>query len=168
MLSWYGSQCGLRFVALRYFNASGASGDLGERSRSRSHLIPNLLAVPLGRRRPMSILLAMTPRRRMEPASATTSTSPIWPMPTCWLWTARSATAGSTTWGQEKATRCGRCSTPLDAPPATQYRRTYCRERAGDPAVLVASAALAERELGWRPRGGAPSIRSMRRRLALA
>jgi UDP-arabinose 4-epimerase len=36
---------GLRFVALRYFNAAGASdeGDLGERHDPETHLIPNLI-----------------------------------------------------------------------------------------------------------------------------
>jgi len=48
MLAWYGSQAGLRWVALRYFNASGATEALGEAHEPESHLIPNLLAIALG------------------------------------------------------------------------------------------------------------------------
>ena len=42
----------VRFVSLRYFNASGASEDasLGEDHRPESHLIPLILQVPLGKR----------------------------------------------------------------------------------------------------------------------
>src|SRR5207237_1932920 len=36
------------FVAFRYFNAAGASAQLGEYHRVETHLIPNVLKVPLG------------------------------------------------------------------------------------------------------------------------
>src|SRR5947208_2964267 len=39
---------GLEFVALRYFNAAGASEKFGEHHRLETHLIPNVLKVPLG------------------------------------------------------------------------------------------------------------------------
>ena len=38
----------MRFVALRYFNAAGATGDLGEDHDPEPHLIPNVLAVARG------------------------------------------------------------------------------------------------------------------------
>jgi UDP-glucose-4-epimerase GalE len=40
VLGWYGKAYGLRWVALRYFNAAGASGQLGERHDPETHLIP--------------------------------------------------------------------------------------------------------------------------------
>ena len=48
VLRWYGEIHGLRFIALRYFNAAGASEKLGEDHRSEGHLIPNVLKVALG------------------------------------------------------------------------------------------------------------------------
>ena len=39
-LHWYGAAYGLRWVALRYFNAAGASGQLGECHDPETHLIP--------------------------------------------------------------------------------------------------------------------------------
>ena len=39
-LHWYGNAYGLRWVALRYFNAAGASGNLGESHDPETHLIP--------------------------------------------------------------------------------------------------------------------------------
>ena len=48
MLAWYHRIHGLEFVAFRYFNAAGASPRRGEHHRIETHLIPNVLKVPLG------------------------------------------------------------------------------------------------------------------------
>ena len=47
-LNWYREIHGLRFAALRYFNAAGALPDRGEAHQPESHLIPLVLRVPLG------------------------------------------------------------------------------------------------------------------------
>jgi UDP-glucose 4-epimerase len=44
----YDQAYGLRFVALRYFNAAGASKRLGECHDPETHLLPNILATALG------------------------------------------------------------------------------------------------------------------------
>jgi UDP-glucose 4-epimerase len=54
-LEWYHRLHGLRFAALRYFNAAGAAGGRGEAHQPESHLIPLVLQVPLGRRPSISI-----------------------------------------------------------------------------------------------------------------
>jgi UDP-glucose 4-epimerase len=48
ILNWYSQIHGLEFVAFRYFNAAGASERFGEDHRIETHLIPNILKVPLG------------------------------------------------------------------------------------------------------------------------
>lgn len=48
MLEWYQKIHDLPFVAFRYFNAAGASPRCGEHHRVETHLIPNILQVPLG------------------------------------------------------------------------------------------------------------------------
>lgn len=50
VLRWYDEIHGLRFTALRYFNAAGASEKFGEDHRIETHLIPNVLKVALGRK----------------------------------------------------------------------------------------------------------------------
>ncbi len=52
MMHDYGKAYGLRWAALRYFNAAGASpaGDLGEHHEPETHLIPLVLQVALGQR----------------------------------------------------------------------------------------------------------------------
>jgi UDP-glucose 4-epimerase len=55
MLAWFHQIHGLRYASLRYFNAAGAAGELGEDHRPESHLIPLVLQVALGRRPNISI-----------------------------------------------------------------------------------------------------------------
>ncbi len=47
-LRWLDATTGLRYAALRYFNAAGAYGRLGEDHRPESHLIPVVLKAALG------------------------------------------------------------------------------------------------------------------------
>ncbi|MBO7222932.1 MAG: UDP-glucose 4-epimerase GalE [Kiritimatiellae bacterium] len=49
MLRWYQKIHGFRPVFLRYFNACGAEGGLGEDHAIETHIIPNVLKVPLGK-----------------------------------------------------------------------------------------------------------------------
>ena len=51
MLSWCTKAYGIRYVALRYFNAAGAhlNGAIGEDHRPETHLIPLILKVALGK-----------------------------------------------------------------------------------------------------------------------
>ncbi|MBM6975396.1 UDP-glucose 4-epimerase GalE [Intestinimonas butyriciproducens] len=57
MMSWVSKAHGLRYVALRYFNACGAhiSGDIGEAHNPETHLVPIILQVPNGQRDHVSI-----------------------------------------------------------------------------------------------------------------
>jgi UDP-glucose 4-epimerase len=54
-LEWYRRIHGLRYAALRYFNASGALPGRGEDHQPESHLIPLVLRVPLGERESANI-----------------------------------------------------------------------------------------------------------------
>jgi UDP-arabinose 4-epimerase len=57
MLRWYGEIHGLRWMALRYFNAAGADpeGEIGEDHDPESHLIPLVIGAAQGRRPPLRI-----------------------------------------------------------------------------------------------------------------
>src|SRR5947209_10754123 len=48
MLTWLNRIHGLRYCSLRYFNAAGAYGSLGEAHQPESHLIPLVLQVAAG------------------------------------------------------------------------------------------------------------------------
>ena len=55
VLRWYGEIHGITFVALRYFNAAGATEQFGEEHRIETHLIPNILKVALGQKESVEI-----------------------------------------------------------------------------------------------------------------
>lgn len=57
MMKWTDVAHGLKYVALRYFNACGAheSGNIGEAHAPETHLIPLILQVPLGKREFISV-----------------------------------------------------------------------------------------------------------------
>jgi UDP-glucose 4-epimerase len=55
MLEWFHRIHGLRYASLRYFNAAGASGELGEDHHPETHLIPLVLQVALGKRGNVSV-----------------------------------------------------------------------------------------------------------------
>jgi UDP-glucose-4-epimerase GalE len=57
LLRWYGEAYGVRWMALRYFNAAGADpeGEIGEDHDPESHLIPLVIGAAQGRRPPVKI-----------------------------------------------------------------------------------------------------------------
>lgn len=63
MMQWVAHAHGLRYTALRYFNACGAhaSGAIGEAHNPETHLIPLILQVPAGKREAISVFGADYP-----------------------------------------------------------------------------------------------------------
>ncbi len=57
MMGWVSKAHGLKYVALRYFNACGAhpSGAIGEAHNPETHLVPVVLQVPGGKRAAVSV-----------------------------------------------------------------------------------------------------------------
>jgi len=55
LLESYDTAYGMKFVALRYFNAAGATEKCGEDHRPESHLIPNVLAAAQGRQQAIRV-----------------------------------------------------------------------------------------------------------------
>ncbi len=153
ILENYDRAYGLKFIALRYFNAAGATAEHGEHHEPESHLIPNVLKAALGERAYVSVFGNAYPT----------------PDGTCVrdyihvadLGSAHIAALGHLERGGgsdfinlgngkgytvleviESARRVtGKPIEARSAPP-----------RAGDPSHLVASNAKARRVLGWEPR----------------
>ncbi|SEC30136.1 UDP-glucose 4-epimerase GalE [Terriglobus roseus] len=152
MMRWFGSQMGLRYAILRYFNVAGAVEGYGEAHEPESHLIPLILDTALGLRDSIRIygrdyptpdgtcirdyihvqdlaeahLLAMGSLDRQEKAT----------------YNIGNGTGFSVLEVIESARRV----TGLPIPVLEEPRRP------GDPAVLVASSARITRELGWKPK----------------
>ena len=149
-LRWYDGAYGLHSVSLRYFNAAGASERSGERHDPETHLIPLVLQAAAGKRRAITVFGDDYDTRDG----------------TCirdYIHVIDLARAHVLALGVCDGTRaynlgCGGDGTTVNEVIAAA-REVTGREievergarRPGDPARLVASAARAERELGWRP-----------------
>jgi UDP-glucose 4-epimerase len=149
ILRWYDEIHGLRFVALRYFNAAGASENFGEDHRTETHLIPNVLKVALGQKSHVEIYGTdyETPDGTcirdyihiidLSQAHILALNAP------------RSAFYNLGTGGGSSVREViDACRTITGHPiPAVENAR-----RAGDPPRLIAASAKVKRELGWHPR----------------
>lgn len=85
MLADYDHAYDMRYVALRYFNAAGASPtrDIGEDHSPESHLIPLILKTAQGVRKQVSISVPII-RRLMVPVCVIIFMSAIWRRRMCW------------------------------------------------------------------------------------
>jgi UDP-glucose 4-epimerase len=55
ILKWYAQAYDLKYTSLRYFNAAGATEDVGEDHHGETHLIPLVLKVALGQREHIAV-----------------------------------------------------------------------------------------------------------------
>jgi len=152
ILHWYWCAYKLNFIALRYFNAAGASGCFGEDHNPETHLIPNALKVALGQRDYVPILGTDYPTKD---GSCVRDYIHVLDIAKAHLLALKQLERG----GSNKTYNLGngegysvlevistiRKVTGADIPIVVQPRRP------GDPPVLVASSKLAKSEIGWRP-----------------
>lgn len=152
MLSWFHRIHGLRYASLRYFNAAGATGELGEAHHPESHLIPLILQVALGQRRAISIygsdypthdgtcvrdyihLLDLAQAHLLALEALGTRDRLIYNLGNGRGFSVREVV--------EVARRVTGHPIPADEAP----------RRPGDPAVLVASSEKIQHELNWSPK----------------
>ncbi|WP_299427546.1 UDP-glucose 4-epimerase GalE [uncultured Meiothermus sp.] len=155
MLKWFGECYGMGWVALRYFNASGADpeGEIGEVHDPETHLIPLVIDAALGRRPPVKIFGTDYPTpdgtairdyiHVMDLADAHLRALQ-------YLLEGGQSTAFNLGTGHGNSVReviaaverVGGCRVPAEAAP----------RRAGDPPALVADPSKAHKVLGWEAR----------------
>jgi UDP-glucose 4-epimerase len=152
MLAWLNRIHGLHYASLRYFNAAGAAGDLGEDHEPESHLIPITLQVALGKREKVSIFGSdySTPdgtcvrdyihvvdlaQAHLLALDALASRDKL-------IYNLGNGQGFSV----REVVEVARKVTGKAIPAAEADRRP------GDPAVLVASSKRIQQELGWTPK----------------
>ena len=152
MLSWFNQAHGLRYATLRYFNAAGAEGILGEAHRPESHLIPRVLQVAAGLREFISIYGTdyPTPDGTCVRDYIHVSDLAAAHIMVLKALESRDKLIYNVGTGIGSSVR-----EVIDAVREATGHRIPCREderRAGDPAILVASPEKILRELGWKPK----------------
>jgi UDP-glucose 4-epimerase len=150
LLHWMDRIYGLRFAALRYFNACGASAERGEDHHPELHLIPIILEVARGKRDKVIIFGDDYPT---PDGTCVRDYIHVLDLAEAHILALDALDRGSRTYnlgnGQgfsvkevvETAHRVTGQAIPVEIGP----------RRAGDPAVLVASSEAIRRDLGWTP-----------------
>jgi UDP-glucose 4-epimerase len=152
MLAWFHRIHGLRYASLRYFNAAGAAGELGEAHDPESHLIPLILQVALGKRQSIAIYGTDYPTPDGTCIRDYIHVVDLADAHVLALETLESRApliynvGNGQGFSVRKVIDMARKVTG-DGIPAIEAPR-----RAGDPAVLVASSDKIRQELGWKPR----------------
>lgn len=154
ILAWYERAYGFRHIALRYFNAAGAHPDglIGEDHTPETHLIPLILQTAMGTRERVTVFGTDYPT---PDGSAIRDYIHVCDLADAHLAAMERLRSGcrsaSYNLGNERGysvqevIRTARQVTGCEIPVSVQGRRQ------GDPAILVASSALAQRELNWSP-----------------
>lgn len=150
-LYWLDRIYGLRYAALRYFNAAGASAERGEDHRPETHLIPRVLQVALGRQEHIVIYGDDYPTRD---GTCVRDYIHVSDLAQAHILALRALDRGSRVYNLgngrgftvKEVIETARRITGHPIPAVVGPRRE------GDPAVLVASSRRIRRELGWRPR----------------
>ncbi|HEV2763820.1 MAG TPA: UDP-glucose 4-epimerase GalE, partial [Pyrinomonadaceae bacterium] len=151
-LKWYGKAYGMHYVALRYFNAAGATARFGEQHDPESHIIPIVLQAAAGRRTHVEIYgddyptrdgtcirdyihIVDLARAHILALSILDERSAIYNLG-----------CGGDGYTVKEVIDTAREVTGRDIQVRVGPRRP------GDPAALVATSDKIKRELGWQPR----------------
>jgi UDP-glucose 4-epimerase len=142
---------GLRYAALRYFNAAGATAVRGEDHRPETHLIPIVLEVAMGKRAEVSIFGDDYPT---PDGTCVRDYIHVADLAQAHLLALGALDRGSAVYNLgngagysvKQVIETARAVTGCAIPAVTAPRR------AGDPPVLVAGSDRIRAELGWAPR----------------
>jgi UDP-glucose 4-epimerase len=151
MLHWLDRIHGLRYAALRYFNAAGATPQRGEDHSPETHLIPLVLQVALGQREQIQVYGNDYPTRD---GTCVRDYIHVTDLAQAHILALRALDEGSRTYnlgnGQGYTVRevieMARQVTGHPIPAVDVPRRP------GDPPELVAGSGKIRRDLGWQPR----------------
>jgi UDP-glucose 4-epimerase len=149
ILGWYRQIHGLEFVALRYFNAAGASERFGEHHRIETHLIPNVLKVALGQAPHCEIYGVDYPT---PDGSCIRDYIHIIDLAQAHLLAMLPGRQGCFNLGTGSGHSVREVIKMCEKVSGVKITTVEKPRRSGDPPRLVAAAAKARKELGWQPR----------------
>ena len=149
ILHWYHELHRLEFVAFRYFNAAGASEKLGEHHRTETHLIPNVLKVPLGQAKHCEIYGTDYPT---PDGTCIRDYIHITDLAQAHILALAPGKQGFYNLGNGDGYSVRQVIQTCEKITGTKIPTVEKPRRPGDPPKLVASAAKAIRDLGWQPK----------------
>jgi UDP-glucose 4-epimerase len=152
LLYWLDRVHGLRYAALRYFNAAGASprGTRGEDHRHETHLIPLILQTALGLREKITIFGDDYPTRD---GTCIRDYIHVADLAQAHILALHALDRGSRTYnlGNGLGYSVQEVITAARQITGRPIRAEIGPRRPGDPATLIAGSETIKRELGWAP-----------------
>ena len=154
-LHWYQRAYGIRYAALRYFNAAGADpdGEVGEDHDPESHLIPLAIGATLGRAPALKVFGTDYPT---PDGTAIRDYIHVADLAEAHLLALGRLDKGDTALqlnlGTGKGHSVREVIASIEKVSGRQVPRTEVGRRAGDPPALVADASRARQSLGWQPK----------------
>lgn len=149
----YAKAYGLRYAALRYFNAAGADpeGEIGESHTPETHLIPLVLDAAAGKRADIKVFGTDydTPDGsciRDYIHVADLAKAHVLAL----QYLEQGGDSDCFNLGNERGTSVFEVVEAVKAVTGKEFAVTYAERRPGDPAILVGSSKKAERILGWK------------------
>ncbi len=149
LLSWYQQIHGLEFVAFRYFNAAGASEKYGEHHRLETHLIPNVLKVPAGQASHCEVFGTDYPT---PDGTCIRDYIHVGDIAQAHILALKPGQEGFFNLGNGEGYSVRHVVETCERVTGQKIPIVERPRRSGDPPRLVASAAKAMRELGWKPK----------------
>jgi UDP-glucose-4-epimerase GalE len=150
MLASYGRAYGLKYAALRYFNAAGAEPGLAERHDPETHLIPLVLDAALGRRPNVQIFGSDYPT---PDGTCVRDYIHVQDLADAHLAAlvhlSRGGGSGAYNLGTGKGHSVREVVQTASRVTGVTIKIAHTPRREGDPPVLVASAERAKKVLGW-------------------
>ena len=153
MLKWCEKAYGIKYVALRYFNAAGAhvSGKIGEDHNPETHLIPIVLQAALGKREKVLIYGDDYPT---EDGTCVRDYVHVTDLANAHILAVEmlknKSKSGIYNLGNGKGFSVKEVVEAARKVTGIDIKAEIGQRRAGDPAVLVASSEKAAKELGWK------------------
>ncbi len=154
MLSDFSAAYGLRYVALRYFNAAGAAegGAIGEDHNPETHLIPLILKAAQGVRDHVAVYGTDYPTKDgtcIRDYIHVTNLADAHVLAMRYLLDGGESDVFNL--GSENGFSVREMIETAKAVTGVDFKVTEEARRAGDPAVLIASSAKCKKILGWHP-----------------
>ena len=154
ILADYSAAYGLKYIALRYFNAAGADpeGETGELHDPETHLIPLVLDAAAGRRKDIKVFGG---DYKTRDGTCVRDYIHVTDLAQAHLLALKRLEKGGASRGYNLGN--GKGFSVLDVVRTAEKVTgkkilvVMAPRRAGDPPALVASSALIKRELGWKP-----------------
>lgn len=151
-LHWYRRAYGLRAIVFRYFNAAGASEERGEARTHETHLLPLVLDAAAGRRGPVRVFGTDYPTPDGTCVRDYVHVGDIAQAHLQALERIDDLGLAFFNIGTETGYSVRQVIDAVERTVGRPVPWEPAGRRAGDPAVLVASAARVRQQLGWSPR----------------